>query len=65
MDQAGEKLTDERRQLIELICERFEPEESQADLGLLYEVTGYKGETEDDQFWEEFDDSHEIATLNL
>lgn len=62
---AGDELQDEHRQLIELICERFQPELNHADLGLLFEVTGYQGEAQDEEFWDDFDDSQEIPSLLL
>lgn len=49
--------------MIEQLCERFKPDESQADLGILYEVTGYKSEADDSKFWEDFEDTDEIKAI--
>jgi len=37
--------------LLTEILERFSPDDSDADLSILYEVTGYQGGSQNVQFW--------------
>ena len=47
-DLAGfENLTEDQLKLLQEISANFAPDDSAADLGILYEVTGYKGESQD------------------
>ena len=47
-----EQLTEEQKQLLEEIRTKFDSTEIVADLCILYEVTGYKDESADDEFWD-------------
>ena len=42
-------MTKEQVDLLTEIVERFRPDESEVDLSILYEVTGYKGESQNVQ----------------
>ena len=42
-------MTKEQVALLTEIAERFRPDDSAADLSILYEVTGYKGESQNVQ----------------
>jgi len=61
------ELSEEQKRLIDDIATRFECVESPFDMGILYEVTGYRDVAEGDQqafaFWEDFDDNTSIDQL--
>ena len=65
INKAGPELSTESRELIELLSDRFlqVSETNHIDLALLYEVTGYQGVAENPNFWDDFDDSHDIHLL--
>ena len=50
----AELLTNEQVALLTEIVEKFRPDDSTADLSILYEVTGYQGENINFQFWENY-----------
>ena len=56
--QCREGLTAGQEKLIEEIEDKFDTENDKADIGILYEVTGYKYETssEHQEFWNDFAD---------
>ena len=44
-------MTKEQVALLTEIAERFRPDDGAADLSILYEVTGYQGESQNVQKW--------------
>ena len=54
-------LTDQQRELIDEIREKFDPKEVVADLCILYEVTAYKDESAEANFWEGYMDFFELG----
>ena len=47
------------------ISEQFSPEDSAADMSILYEVTGFQTESENFQFWENYKDFEELGEGKL
>lgn len=47
------------------ISDNFSPSESAADLSILYEVTGFKAESENFEFWENYRDFEELGEDKL
>ena len=47
------------------IVENFSPEDSAADLSILYETTGFQAESENFQFWENYKDFEELGQSKL
>ena len=45
------------------IVENFSPEDSAADLSILYETTGFQAESENFQFWENYKDFEELKLV--
>ena len=45
-------LTDEQNELLKEIRKKFDPVDVVADLCILYEVTGYKDESAESDFWD-------------
>ena len=41
--------------------EQFSPEDSDADMRILYEVTGFKAESDNFKFWENYGDFEELG----
>ena len=60
-----ELLTKEQVALLTEILERFSPDHSNADLSILYEVTGYQGESQNIQFWQNYQDFDELGGSKL
>ena len=56
-----EQLTDEQKELLEEIREKFDPVEVVTDLCILYEVTNYKDESAESDFWEQYMDFFELG----
>ena len=46
------------------IAEQFSCEEA-ADLGILYEVTGYQADTQSHSFWDNYTDYEEFGDIKL
>lgn len=42
------------KDLIEHIVDGFDEKSSKADLGILFEITGYQGDVDDTRFWENY-----------
>ena len=57
----AELLTKEQLALLTEIAEKFSPDDSAADLSILYEVTGYQCESQNFQFWENYQDFDELG----
>ena len=57
-------LTDDQRKLLEEIAREFTPQDNAADLGILYEITGFQADVED-EFWKNYDDFDELGGTNL
>ena len=51
--------------LLNEITEKFSPDDNAADLGILYEVTGYQGESQNFQFWQNYSDFDELGGNKL
>ena len=47
------------------ISEQFSPDESAADMGILYEVTGFQAESANYEFWDQYQDFEELGNENL
>ena len=54
-------LTEEQRELISAIREKFDPDDIVADLCILYEVTGYQDKSADADFWPMYMDFSELG----
>ena len=59
------KLTDAQEALLREIAEQFSPEESGADASILYECTGFQAETDNLQFWANYQDFEELGDTKL
>ena len=64
MHEAG-SLTKEQESLLSEIVSHFSPEDSAADLSILYEVTGYQGESQNFEFWTNYQDFDELGGSKL
>ena len=51
-----DRLTTEQMDLLREIAEQFSPDEHAADLGILFECTGFRSSTEDALFWDGYKD---------
>lgn len=51
-----EYLGQDQVSLLKEIAEQFAIEDNAADLGILFECTGFKGFTENDEFWVNYND---------
>ena len=61
-----ENLTGDQMALLQEIAEQFSIEDSPADLSILYEVTGYQGESQNFDFWTNYEDFEEqLGGINL
>ena len=58
-------LTPDQVELLKEISEQFSPEDSAADLSILYEVTGFQAESENFQFWQNYQDFDELGGSKL
>ena len=58
-------LTKEQESLLSEIVSHFSPEDSAADLSILYEVTGYQGESQNFEFWTNYQDFDELGGSKL
>ena len=67
MDAVGsvEHLTATQKELLKTIVQNFSPEDSAADLSILYETTGFQAESENFQFWENYKDFEELGQTKL
>ena len=63
--QNSKNLTTNQIALLKEIQDQFEPGVDDADLRILYEVTGYQGERDDDQFWLNYTDFEELGDTQL
>lgn len=57
----SEKLTEDQVKLLKEISKEFSPEDSAADLSILYEVTGFQAESDNSAFWENYQDFEELG----
>ena len=55
------KLTDEQKKLLREIREKFDPVNIVADTCILYEVTEFKDDSANDEFWEQYMDFFELG----
>ena len=58
-------MTEEQIALLTEISNQFCPDDSAADLSILYEVTGFQAESENFQFWENYQDFDELGGTKL
>ena len=58
-------LTEDQRKLLKEIFKDFSPQDNAADLGILFEVTGFQANAKRDQFWENYKDFNEPDSTNL
>ena len=58
-------MTDLQLELLKEIAENFSPEDSAADLSILYEVTGYKNDSQSCDFWDNYRDFEELGEDKL
>ena len=61
----SEFLTEDQVNLLKEISETFSPEDSAADLSILYEVTGFQAESDNFEFWENYQDFEELGEGKL
>ena len=54
-------LTEEQKKLLNEIREKFKPDEIVADLCILYEITSYKDESAEADFWDMYMDFYELG----
>ena len=54
-------LTEDQRKLLEEIVKEFSPQDNAADLGILFEVTGFQADAEGDQFWQNYQDYEDLV----
>ena len=47
------------------ILERFCPDENAADMGILYEVTGFQAESQNFEYWDNYQDFEELGESKL
>ena len=57
-------LTEQQMSLLKEIAEQFSCEEA-ADLGILFEVTGFQGDTQSFDFWDNYNDFEEFGDTKL
>ena len=43
----------------------FSPQDNAADIGILFEVTGFQANGEEDQFWDNYQDFEELGSTNM
>ena len=60
-----EKLSEDQVKLLTEIVEQFRHEDNDADLSILYEVTGFKADSSDVNFWDNYQDFEDFANINL
>ena len=58
-------LTKKQVQLLKEISDSFSPGDNAADLGILYEITGFKADSENFEFWEQYRDFEELGDDKL
>ena len=59
-------LTEDQLKLLREIAEKFSIDDSAADLGILYEVTGFRGVSQNDyQFWDNYADFDDLEGSRL
>ena len=56
-------LTEDHRALFKDLSELFSPKDDETDLGLLYEITGYRAESENSKFWDGYGDDFDRKGL--
>ena len=62
-------LSEDHRLLLREIAAQFSPEDSAADLGILFECTGFRAGTENSEFWDnykdfDFDEKDDLSRSN-
>ena len=57
-------MTDQQKQLLLEIREKFKPDDIVADLCILYEVTQYKDESAEPDFWEQYQEFAEADMVD-
>ena len=61
IEQGLNRLTEDQLKLLEEIVEEFSPQDNATDLGILFEVTGFQANTEDDKFWQNYQDFEDLV----
>ena len=51
--------------LLTEIAEQFSPEDNAADLSILYEVTSFQAESDNFQYWDNYQDFEELGESKL
>ena len=59
------KLTEGQLALLKEISEQFCVEDSAADLSILYETTGFQAESDNFEYWENYQDFEELGDTNM
>jgi len=59
------KLTEDQLALLKEISEQFCVEDSAADLSILYETTGFQAESDNFEYWENYQDFEELGDTNM
>ena len=60
-----EFLTDDQRELLQDIQDQLNLDEGTIDLGIFYMVTGFKGGSGSDEFWDNFADFALLGDTNM
>ena len=60
-----EKLSEDQVKLLTEIVQQFRSEDNDADLSILYEVTGFKADSNELNFWDNYQDFDDFANINL
>ena len=62
---SDEKLSEDQVKLLSEIVEQFRSEDNDADMSILYEVTGFKADSSDATFWHNYQDFEDLANMSL
>ena len=61
IERQSDKLTKEQLALLKEIIANFAPNNSDADMSILYEITGFRANDQDTGFWENYADFDELG----
>ena len=62
---SDEKLSEDQVKLLTEIVYQFRSDDNDADLSILYEVTGFKADSNELNFWDNYQDFDDFANINL
>ena len=58
-------MSEEQIRLLQDISDHLSPEDDAADLSILYEVTGFQGESQNFEFWSAYTDFEDLGEEKL